>query len=128
MCFAGFASGGSLFVSYFFFSIFSGETSIGFGDAFTVTADSPLEHNLWRQTGSPGRPAFFCEGEREAANIRTERGGRGAEHGKQRNVSGDERTGTAQRCVGFGERRERPARIVPDRCVDDPADEIETEQ
>src|SRR5829696_7860863 len=33
---AGFVSGGSLFVSKPFFSIFNGETSIGFGDGFTV--------------------------------------------------------------------------------------------
>lgn len=38
-----------------------------FGPAFTITADTPLEHGLWRRTGSRARPAVFCESELEAA-------------------------------------------------------------
>jgi formylmethanofuran dehydrogenase subunit A len=37
-----------------------------FGDAFTITADTPLEYGLWQRTGSVARPAVFIESECEA--------------------------------------------------------------
>jgi formylmethanofuran dehydrogenase subunit A len=38
---------------------------IDFGEAFTATADLPLEHALYRSMGSPARPALFCDCENE---------------------------------------------------------------
>lgn len=37
-----------------------------FGPAVNITADTPLEHSLWRMTGSPSKPAIFCETDLEA--------------------------------------------------------------
>ncbi|MEX0777524.1 MAG: formylmethanofuran dehydrogenase subunit A [Phycisphaeraceae bacterium] len=37
-----------------------------FGPAFTVTADTPLEHGLWRRHHGSTRPAVFIEAEGEA--------------------------------------------------------------
>lgn len=37
-----------------------------FGDAFTLSADTPLEYTLWKLTGKVTRPYFSIEGELEA--------------------------------------------------------------
>lgn len=36
-----------------------------FGEAFTLTADTPLEHALWKLTGKPTQPYFSIENELE---------------------------------------------------------------
>jgi len=40
--------------------------TIFFGPAMVVTADTPLEHGLWRSHGSPSRPAVFTSFEQES--------------------------------------------------------------
>lgn len=40
--------------------------TIFFGPAMVVTADTPLDHGLWRAHGSPSRPAVFTSFEQES--------------------------------------------------------------